>query len=309
MKSFKGFITTFLLSMLCLLTKKFGGYLVILSFAFLIFFEFKNVKKLGFIIAILLVYMLIIEPKLFEAGGKQEKFSMFFQQTANYVKKYPNDILDNEEVVLKKIFGVFRLKSLSKKYNPVNADYVKGYKQRANDGEYNNYIKVWLIQGLRHPDAYVGAFCSMACGSFSTLKYKPLVSMKENHDRIDNTFVSEDVVYRYGFFKKSSDFISNLYDKIYNIKVIGKIFSWGFWATLAPVFLIITTIKYRKNCNNVKSFVVLIPLILSIVLGIWFSPLSASYNEEGARYLYPVIYTIPLTLLWCFYCIKNNQNE
>lgn len=304
LKTFKGFIWTLITSFLCLLTKKVGGYIVILSFIFLIIFEIKNVKKLSLIVAALLVYLLVIEPKLFTPGGKQEKFSMFFQQTANYVKTYPEDVTENEKEILSKVLIYDKL---STDYNPVNADYVKGFSQRGEDEDYNNYTKVWIKQGLRHPDAYIKAFGAMISGAFSFTEYKPLTNM-EHHSQLVKDFIDEKVTVRSERFQKTSDFINKAYDKIYDIKVIGKILSWGFWATLVPVFATITIFKYRRNDNKVHSIVVVIPLLLSIIVGLWFSPMITG-SLEGIRYLYPVVYTIPLTILWCFYCVKNNKER
>ena len=75
-----------------------------------------------------------------------------------------------------------------------------------------------------------------------------------------------------------------------------------------PTFIFITLLKYRKNENKIKGIIVSAPLILSVILGLWLAPVSASYNES-MRYVYPIIYTVPLTVLWCCYCIKENKNK
>jgi len=50
-----------------------------------------------------------------------------------------------------------------------------------------------------------------------------------------------------------------------------------------------------------------IPLILSIVLGCWLSPVSIAL--EGKRYLYPVIYTIPFMIGICFSMYQDQIME
>ena len=306
LKSVKGFICTFIISLLCILTKKVGLYVVLGSYIILLFFEIKRIKKLGFIIIGLLLVSFVIEPKLFVKmniikGGKQEMFSLPFQMTANYVKTYPNDVKKDEEKVLEKVLNY---DTLAKDYNPVFADPIKGFVQKGEDKDYIDYIKVWIKQGLRHPDSYIKATGAMFSGIFSFEEYKPLTDM-EHHTQLNPDIFDENAWIRSERFQKSSNFISKVYDNFYNIKFIGKIFSWGFFTVLIPMFCFITLFKYRKNNNKIHSTLIIIPLVLSVLLGICLAPVNAA-NLEGKRYLYPIIYTLPMTIMWCFYCIKNN---
>ena len=260
-------------------------------------------KNISIIIASLVIFTFLIQPILFKKfdikpGGKQEKYSMLFQQTARYVKEHPKDVTKEEEDILRRVFNY---DTLSESYNPINADLVKGYSQKGKDEDYIKYIKVWLKQGFKHPGSYIKATGAMLSGSFSLSKYKPLMDMSW-HDQLNSSVIDEDSTIRIEGFKKTSEFISSLYDKLF----IGKIFSYGFWVTLAPAFICITLIKYRKNSEKIKVLLVVVPLVLSIILGVWLAPVSASYGE-GMRYVYPIIYTIPITILWCFYSIKKSS--
>ena len=221
---------------------------------------------------------------------------MLFQQTARYVKENPKDVTKKEKDVLSKVLDY---DTLAKSYNPINADLVKGYSQKGKDEDYKEYVKVWLSQGFRHPISYIKATSAMLSGSFSLTEYKPLMDMSW-HVQLKTSFIDEAVTIRSGIFNKTS----NLINKLYGNLLIGKIFSYGFWVSLAPAFICITLIKYRKNLEKIKALLVVVPLLLSIILGIWLAPVTASY-DEGMRYVYPIIYTIPLTILWCSYCIKN----
>lgn len=295
------------ISILCILTKKVGGYVIIFSYFFLLIVQLKNWKKLGSILIALILVMFVIEPKILKSlniapGGKQEKYSLLFQQTARYVKTYPNDVKEDEKEVLKKVLNY---DTLGKDYNPTNADPVKGYWQRGKDEDYAEYLKVWFKQGLRHPGVYIEAANAMFSGAFSFEKYITKTDMKW-HDWLDRSFMLEEDTVRSKFFENTTNIIVNIYNKIYEIPIIGKILSYGFWTALIPSFIIATIFKYRKNNYKNKYFIGVIPLLLSIVLGVWLAPLTVEKGLEGMRYVYPIIYTIPLTIMWCFYCIKNN---
>lgn len=273
------------------LTKKVGLYVVILTLvAFLIFL--KNSRKYILIlfaaIALLsfgLTGFIKSELKVVP-GGKQEMFSLPFQQTARYMKYHGEDVTKDEKKVIGKLLDT---KNISKNYIPISADPVKGFEDRGTTEDYVNYIKVWIKQGIRHPKTYISATVAMLSGWFSTAEYSPVMDM-EWHSQLDTRVMPESVVKREGISQRFSKRYQEFYDGLYNNRLTGLIVSYSLYAALLP--LIICIVLWNKYDN--KWWLITVPMILSIAIGCWLAPVSIFL--EGRRYLYPVIYTLPILL-------------
>lgn len=273
------------------LTKKVGLYVVILTLvAFLIFL--KNCRKhilILFAAIALLSFGLtgFIKSELkVVPGGKQEMFSLPFQQTARYMKYHGEDVTKDEKKVIGKLLDT---KNISKNYIPISADPVKGFEDRGTTEDYVNYIKVWIKQGIKHPKTYISATVAMLSGWFSTAEYSPVMDM-EWHSQLDTRVMPESVAKREGISQKFSKRYQEFYDGLYNNRLTGLIVSYSLYAALLP--LIICVVLWNKYDN--KWWLITVPMILSIAIGCWLAPVSIFL--EGRRYLYPVIYTLPILL-------------
>ena len=293
-----GFI---MICLLCILTKKVELYIILLSLlSVLIFQKGSRLAVLVPACVISLVAFLIL-PMLrstfgITPSGPQEMLSVPFQQTANYVKTYADDVTDEEKQVLEEVLEYDRL---AEQYDSTNADPVKGYEPRGESEDYKKYLGVWLQQGFKHPDAYLTATAAHLAGWYSFYLYKPLTDM-EHHTQIDNDLIMDSVAERSDLFRQTSGVFDSSYEGLYSIPIIGVLFTYAFFATIAPAFVVCTLIKRRKTFST-KYVLAVVPLVLSIVLGCYLSPVST--HLEGARYLYPVIYVLPtfLMLVACHY--------
>ena len=124
------------------LTKKVGLYVVILTLvAFLIFLKNSRKYILIFFAAIALLSFGLtgfIKSELkVVPGGKQEMFSLPFQQTARYMKYHGEDVTKDEKKVIGKLLDT---KNISKNYIPISADPFKGFEDRGTTEDYVNYI-------------------------------------------------------------------------------------------------------------------------------------------------------------------------
>ena len=167
--------------------------------------------------------------------------------------------------------------------------------------DYIKYLKVWAAQFLRHPYTYIEAFQAMLSGWFSFCEYDPLMNMNW-HGQLDKTIIPDWVPVRSAFAKKTADAVQNAYHNIFRTPIWGGVLSYGLYAALLPAFALATALRNCKN-QSVKYYLVLIPVLLSIVLGCWLAPLSIHF--EGRRYLYPLTYTAPLLLGRCMYIYQN----
>lgn len=290
-------------AILCILTKKVAFYIVILSLGILLLFNIKNKDIFSKIVIILLVFYIIVIPIMdfglnISKGWAREKYSLLFQQTARYVKDYENEVTESEKVVLD---NLLHYENLAERYNPTSADFVKDWVTDQGKENYLNYFIVWGKQGLKHPDSYIKATASMWSGWFSFYEYKPLLNM-DWHDRIDNDLIPESASVRNEFSNKSSQKVSEIYDKLYNLPILKVILSYGFYALLIPVFCFITLLKSEKK----KYSLVVLPSIISVIFGCLLSPVTAS-EFESMRYLYPIVYTSPLLVMLCVYCYNYQK--
>ena len=290
----------------CVLTKKVEVYIIFGSLLISWFFIKQNRLKLAIAMAIPLVIAFIVTPvfqKTFnvQPGGLQEMFSLPFQQTANYVKEYPNDISEDEKKVLMKVLDY---DNLIADYDPTNADGVKDYYQRGEKKDYIEYLKIWTKQGARHPDAYLEAMGTQLSGWFSYALYKPLTNMNW-HNQFNSELFNGDTPYnRNEFFSSTANSFDKIIEFIHSIPIVGVVFSYVFFATILPCFIFCTIFKNRKN-NKQKYLLACVPLYLSILMGCYLAPVSV--HLEGMRYLYPVVYTLPIMLMLVVATFQKND--
>ena len=303
----KGFLVKFLLVVLyCCLTKKVGIYVTGLSMLVAVFFLKNNRKYVLSVMAVSVLLMSVVLPLVrtnlqIAPGGKQEMFSLPFQMTARYVKTHGNDITKEEYQILDK---VLTMKDLANRYNPTNADPVKSYHQKAGGKYYVKYIKVWFDQGLRHPRVYVAALNSMLSGWFSWEEYAPL--MNNNWRNQHNTAMIPAWIPIRGITDGTANAYQEMYHNLYKTPVIQIFLSYGFYASLLPAFTVCTVLRRWKN-KEIKYWLAIFPTLLALMLGCWLAPVS--YHLEGKRYLYPIVYTIPILMVWCLYIYKSNRME
>ena len=78
---------------------------------------------------------------------------ILFQQTARYVKQYPEEVTPEEKEA---IDGVIDYEKLAEKYNPQLTDPVKyTFRQDCTSQELAAYLNAWFGMLLRHPGTYI----------------------------------------------------------------------------------------------------------------------------------------------------------
>ena len=288
------------LALLCALTKKINPYVCLLSMLVLLFCYFRYWKKLLLSISVLAGVTLVLFQVLYSRGilipgGKQEMLSVPFQQSARFVRDHPEEVTEEEYRVLDRVLG---MEDLGQRYNPRNADPVKGFSQRAEDGEYIEYLRVWAAEGIREPVTYWKALDAMQAGWFSYTEYIPLLNM-DWHNQLYPALIPEEAAYR----TRSADSAAayqQAFSDLYSSPVASFFLSYGFFAALLPSLILSLLMhgKGRKTCAAA-----IIPMALSLVLACYFAPVSIHF--EGRRYLYPVTYTEPLILAFSFHAYRE----
>ena len=125
----------------------------------------RNLMTIMLLIACLLqsMFVNVLLPALdIPAGPMGESLSIPFQQTARYVRDYPEDVTPEEAEA---IAAVLDYEHLAELYNPDVSDPVK-FSNTGNREALPEYFKAWLAMFLRHPDAYIEATLNNAYGFF-----------------------------------------------------------------------------------------------------------------------------------------------
>ena len=124
------------------------------------------------------------------------------------------------------------------------------------------------------------------------------------HSQLNQNFFSEESTVRPESIGKLATGYQGLLDKLYKVPGIGLLFTYGFYASLIPAFVICTLLsKRRKN----GAWVDAMPMLFSLVLGCWLAPFSIHF--EGRRYLYPITYTALLLIAWCRYRLRLDEES
>lgn len=307
------FLCAFLLvCVFCILAKKTAVYVILISLAFTLIFQKGNRKHLLIPISVLAAFNFVFLPAVrytfnIEPSGTQEMLSVPFQQTARFVKEHGSEVTTEERAALEKVLEYEKLPVL---YNPTDADPVKGYEPRGDKDDYKEYLKVWIAQGFRHPETYFAATVDHISGWFSFNLYQPSISMS-HHSQQNDYYIPEAATERSEFFNTTANIYDNIYKFIYHIPVIGLILTFAFFATIIPYGFTIIFFIYRK-VGGCKYLLVVVPLLLSLFIGCYLAPVSA--NLEGARYLFPIVYSTPVlamlvTSLYCSSKVKKVQNS
>ncbi|MBQ9991365.1 MAG: hypothetical protein IJP31_10580 [Lachnospiraceae bacterium] len=120
----------------------------------------KKIRKnalftLGSIALILFVLQQVIFP-LFSItpGSKKEMLSIPFQQTARYVKTYPEEVTPKEKQAIAAILSYDELASL---YTPEMCHVKSTFNEQATGQEMKEYFSVWFQMFLKHPQVYFDA--------------------------------------------------------------------------------------------------------------------------------------------------------
>lgn len=283
------FIHSIILLIVCL-TKNQGIYLVIIEMFILLFISLKNWRRIivpyiGTYIIYSLIYLNVFLPKFnITQSGNQEKFGFMFQQTARYIKEYPNDLTNKEKDIINKILPV---DTIAKLYNPILQDPVK-FQYRYMNRDVNEkialldaYKEVWLKMFLKHPWTYIEATINTCYQNFyfelkgsSTIAYT-----KSSFANIPND--SPMVI-------KQNNNISNLFyiaiRVLAKVPILGLLFSIPFYIWISIFFLFFFIIY--KDFNSLAIY---FPIFTSILVLIVAPCVSM-------RYVMPIIWVIPFII-------------
>lgn len=275
----------------CLLRNN-GIYLILPAMIFLYFFSNKERKKHVVILVVFTFFSYyLLSTRIpatigIESGSAREMLSIPFQQTARYLKEYPNDVTEQEKET---ISALLDYDALSKYYNPEVSDPVKAtFSKQATKTELKNYFKTWWEMFLKHPDAY---FEATFHNTFAY--YYPFY---RNDDRsllqayiMGEPLATGDFNIYYIMPQKIRNSVGSYMQLWRKLPIFSLFMSTGMYTWL---LLILT--GYLFYCRQYKGVLVLAAPFLNVLICI------ASPINGYLRYTLPVIASMPMIMYWCF---------
>ena len=144
------------------LTRNNGIYMVLASDVVLLIFIIRKrrllVTALVMTVGVTMLYQFAEGPLAsavgVEPGSAKEMLSVPFQQTARYLKEYPDDVTSKERKAINKILDYDKLAEI---YQPERSDNVKDTYKDKKGGLKRYFRQAWLPMLFKHPDAYFEA--------------------------------------------------------------------------------------------------------------------------------------------------------
>ncbi len=249
------------------------------------------------------VYMMVLTgPVGLQPGSMAEALSIPFQQTARYVKYYPDDVTDEEKEIIDSVIGY---EGLAEAYNPLLSDDVKG-RFSGNKDALAPYFSVWIKHFTRHPLVYAEATLANSIGFYYTdAKLDNGGAVGFSRDMAQNIAQAIGGIP----FNESGGVLRALrIAAIAFFKVVGNIpFMWFLCSTALynwlSLFLFVRELRQRR-C---KKVVLLAPSVMGIAVCI----ASPTFTRNGDRYALSIIFTLFFLIAVCQNrCIASNiQNK
>lgn len=305
----RNIILTVLYAVFMMQTRNNGIFVVLFTIPVVLCFV-KGKRK--FVVAaacIMLLMNTLLNSWLYPALGvislevKEDAYCILFQQTAKYGQDYPEDVTDEERVLLNTIFDYDEMVQV---YNPQLADWVKNclklseyYSADHTNKEFaeikKEYLKVWFAQFKRHPMSYVKTFLECSYGYYypEARPYKEGMGVYDN----DRNMLTKGLhAYRQVSWLKPARFILEQISKIEYMPGIGILCRCGFysWCVLFAAMYFISKRRYRLLTAVVPPFVNILVCLISPV-------------NTCIRYAMPTMCMVPVLIGLLF--LKEDSND
>lgn len=228
-------------------------------------------------------------------GGKQEALGLPFQQTARFVLEHEDEVTESEQQTIDKMLGY---NDLTERYKPGWHDPVKyGMNLESDTSDLLSYLRVWVAQGLRHPETYMAVFMETASPYLL-----PGGTINIHRDTGDVEHSGSPLVWRPERLNEYHEFMMNLYDAESKLPIVGALFQTWLYATVIPLLSFVVLLKRKSP---------ILPCYAAVLVSIAACLISPMFD---ARYALPLIYTSPL-LLGLAFCgrlrkhVRTNQTK
>ncbi|MBO4373547.1 MAG: hypothetical protein J5829_00405 [Lachnospiraceae bacterium] len=279
-----------------------SAYFTVVQMIIYVFADRKNrpvwIRGAVIVIAIHLCLTRIIYPvNMISPTTYNEPLSIAIQQTARYMRDYPNDVSPEEYAAIDTIWDAA---VLGEEYDPVRSDAVKGtFKIKSPASDLFVYLKAWRSMFFKHPGVYIQ---SMINNYYEY--YFPGKALSKNYSyerrlgggfvyvnaRCDEHGVSGMNLYRPLVFREARYAYEKARESVFSLPVLSLFLSIGSytWLLILALFFYI----YKKDR---RSLLLTVPLLV-----IMFICLAGPCNGTYTRYFFPIMICLPavLSLSW-----------
>jgi hypothetical protein len=295
--------THLIICMLLALTKKTGVYLVFITgLIIIIVYRKTSLVWLASVMLPLVTVMWFMPSVIFpllnvSPGSQTEVFGVLYQQTARYVIEYPDEVTADEMQIIDELIGYG---TIADRYQPDSADslkgcgFLEGVESWPSSNQINRYLRCYVSQGLRHPDAYFHAFGALNSGWFANNSYGEGYATIFNwltYSATEASFWPENVphYYRPLLITYFAEGFSRLCAMIAKTPVLSIVFTPAFYVLNTPLVCLMLVIK-----NDKRNRGVFIPIFTSLLF-LLVSPVTGT-TREAFRYAIPFIYSTPFII-------------
>ena len=284
----------------CILERHNGIYVIFPTFVCIVIVEIirKNVTLLLIIGLVLALLVPIVADKGLEKLTNAEKakiretLSLPMQQTARFVKYYPELVTDEEKEIISKVLPYDSLPKLYKEHisDPVKAK----FNNDATMDEIIAYLKVWMKQFFRKPSCYFSATFrqNMYLLYPGYNNYKYYVSAVPA-DYVDNTPIKLKSPSKIVMLQKTYEAVLEDMHELPILRIINNM------ANYVLLFLILALLIINKK--EKEKLILYLPIFMSVLIVI-----AAPVIRGHVRYIFPLIWSVPL---WLGLSAINNSNE
>ncbi len=285
----------FIVGFIVCLTRKNGIYMVLPADVLLCVFFDKGKKRVALLLSALLALSYFsVNEKIpaaigIEPGSVKEMLSIPFQQTARYLKEYPDDITEEEAEAIEKVLRL----DVGERYFPEVSDPVKNT-FHSGEEDLAEYFKVWRTMFWRHPGVYLEATIHNAYGyyypfyNFSRLQPYQFYIKGE-------PIATGDFDIHYIMPEKLRNWMAN-YAMIWrNMPGLAQLLNPGFYS-----WVLLLICGYTVYSHRYKRMLLFVTPLLNIVIYI------ASPVNGFLRYAMPLLACMPVLI---FFCLADGHGE
>jgi len=287
-----------------------GIYLIVPTLFLSLFFNVSKkqiTSTLMIIVCFFLAWNHVILPFYkVTPGSVREMLSLPFQQTARYVKYFPQKVTQDEKMAIN---AVLAYELLGKRYNPNLSDPVKNtFKHSSTKDQRIAYLKTWARMFWKEPRIYFEATIAnkyelfypegrfggfYLYGSFSERAMKQI-----NDDAVSKGGIAFNFHHPKGL-KNYREKYEQLREKISRLPVFNflRLASTYIWVLILMFF-------YTLRQKNIKAIILLAPCIMLLLIVI-AGPCSGSY----VRYIYPYIVTFPFLFVFLMHMRDKHPKD
>ena len=260
----------------------------------------KNKQKSVFLGVVVLTFLTIftinkiVIPLSGIAPGKTvEMLAIPYQQTARYMKYYPNDLTQEEFTAINNVLEANKIGNV---YLPYLFDPVKNTSKSEDPILLKEYFHAWFSMFKKHPEVYFSATIANVYSYFSfetnnnffgnelySYIMWPTPNLNNGRYPVNYFFNSE--------LRNNVTFLLN--DVVKKIPIVGLIYYPGIYTW---ILLFLLLVLLRKHYY--KETIVFVPSIMTLMFCL-ASPVNGS-----VRYMLPIIATLPILFIWVLYCLK-----